>query len=87
VVAKYGTKTLLSKEKKNTCLKKISIELNKSCDYLILLSFHLQVSKQSFWTFLVKIEDIFDQKNASLYLGVRHKNFTILDDKKGPTVI
>ena len=37
--------------------------------------------------FLVKIADNFDQKNASPYLGVNHVNFTISDDKKGPSVI
>ena len=47
----------------------------------------LQACKHCLRTFWVKIADIFDQKIASPCLGVSHWNFTILDDKKGPTVI
>ena len=34
----------------------------------------------------VKIKDIFNEKNASSYLGVIHGNFTIWDDVKEPAV-
>jgi hypothetical protein len=38
-------------------------------------------------TFIVKIADIFDQKNASLNIGVLYGNFSIWDDKKEPAVM
>jgi hypothetical protein len=31
--------------------------------------------------------DIFDQKNASLYVGLSYGNITILDDEKEPAAI
>jgi hypothetical protein len=37
--------------------------------------------------FVVKIAEIFNQKNPSPYLVVSHGNFTIWDDKKEPAVI
>jgi hypothetical protein len=37
--------------------------------------------------YYVKIADILDQKKASPYLGVSHRNFTIFDVKKRLTVI
>ena len=47
----------------------------------------MQAFKQCLRTFIVKIADIFDQKNSSPYLGVSHKNFTIWDDEKETAVI
>ena len=36
---------------------------------------------------VVKLADIFNQKNVSSYIGVSHGNFTILDCVKEPVVM